>query len=155
MILDEKFTSNIKWIVAHVERDFNLQNCTLLCMACIINVIRNVPESGRNRNDVRCLHQDDSGTVLTTSSCRSHSCSTSQHVGPVKICVPLDRLVAVVCVLGPVSISDKTSYRKISWSLEAARLVFKIARSLWNLKGTSAAYMDYMDPGVHRPKKGC
>ena len=24
---------------------------------------------------------------------------------------------------GPVSISDKTSYRKISWSLEAARLV--------------------------------
>ena len=28
--------------------------------------------------------------------------------------------------LGPVSISDKTSYRKISWSLEAARLLFII-----------------------------
>ena len=29
--------------------------------------------------------------------------------------------------LGPVSISEKTSYRKISWSLEAARFVFSIA----------------------------
>ena len=35
--------------------------------------------------------------------------------------------------LGPVSISDKTSYRKISWSLAAARLVVKIIASLWNL----------------------
>ena len=39
----------------------------------------------------------------------------------------------------PVSISEKTSYRKISWSLEAARFVFRIVRSLWNLTGTSAA----------------
>ena len=42
---------------------------------------------------------------------------------------------------GPVSISDKTSYCKISWSLEAARLVFIIVRSLWNLIGTSAALL--------------
>ena len=43
--------------------------------------------------------------------------------------------------LGPVSISDKTSYRKISWSLEAARLVVQIIASLWNLTGTSAALL--------------
>ena len=34
---------------------------------------------------------------------------------------------------GPVSICDKTSYRKISWSLDATRFVFRIVRSLWNL----------------------
>ena len=43
--------------------------------------------------------------------------------------------------LGPVSISEKMSYRKISWSLEAARFVFGIVRSLWNLTGTSAAVL--------------
>ena len=41
----------------------------------------------------------------------------------------------------PVSISDKTSYRKISWSLEAARLVVWIIASLWNLAGTSATVL--------------
>ena len=39
---------------------------------------------------------------------------------------------------GPVSISYKTSYCKISQSLEAARFMFRIVRSLWNLTGTSA-----------------
>ena len=29
--------------------------------------------------------------------------------------------------------SGKTSYRKISWSLEAARFVFRLFQSLWNL----------------------
>ena len=43
--------------------------------------------------------------------------------------------------LGPVSISDKTVYRKISWSLEAARFVFRIVRSLWNLTDTSTALL--------------
>ena len=42
---------------------------------------------------------------------------------------------------GPVSISEKTSYRKISWSLEAARFVFRIVPSLWNLTDTSAALL--------------
>ena len=37
------------------------------------------------------------------------------------------------------SISDKTSYRNILQSLEAAKFVFRIARSIWNLTGTSAA----------------
>ena len=40
---------------------------------------------------------------------------------------------------GPISISDKLSYCKISQSLEAARFVFRIVWSLWNLTGTSAA----------------
>ena len=34
---------------------------------------------------------------------------------------------------------DKTSHHKTPWSLEAARFVFKIVPSLWNLRGTSAA----------------
>ena len=42
---------------------------------------------------------------------------------------------------GPVSISEKTSFGKISSSLEAARFVFRIFRSLWNLTGTSAAVL--------------
>ena len=36
---------------------------------------------------------------------------------------------------------DKMSHRKILWSLEAARFVFKIMPSLWNLRGTSAAVL--------------
>ena len=39
---------------------------------------------------------------------------------------------------GPVSISYKTSYRKITWSLEAASFVIRIVQSLCNLTGTSA-----------------
>ena len=45
------------------------------------------------------------------------------------------------CNQGPVSISAKTSYRKISWSLEATRLVVNIIASLWNLTDTSAALL--------------
>ena len=37
------------------------------------------------------------------------------------------------------SLSGKTSYRKISWSLEAARFWFKLFQSLLNMAGTSAA----------------
>ena len=47
----------------------------------------------------------------------------------------------LVWVQGPVSISEKTSFHKISSSLEAARFVFRIVRSLWNLTGTSAAVL--------------
>ena len=43
--------------------------------------------------------------------------------------------------LGPVSTSNETSYCNISQSLEAARFVLRIARSLWNLTGTSAALL--------------
>ena len=42
---------------------------------------------------------------------------------------------------GLYSLSGKTSYRKISWSLEAARFGFKLFQSLWSLAGTSAALL--------------
>ena len=41
--------------------------------------------------------------------------------------------------LGPYSLSSKTSYRKISWSLEVARFGFRLFQSIWNLTGPSAA----------------
>ena len=43
--------------------------------------------------------------------------------------------------LGLHSLSGKTSYHQISWSLEAARFGFKLFQSLWNLAGTSAALL--------------
>ena len=42
---------------------------------------------------------------------------------------------------GLYSLSGKTSYRKISWNLEAARFGSKLFQSLWNLAGTSAALL--------------
>ena len=42
---------------------------------------------------------------------------------------------------GLYSLSGKTSYRKISWSLEAARFGFNLFQSRWNLAGTSAALL--------------
>ena len=42
---------------------------------------------------------------------------------------------------GPISISDKTSHRKIWRSLEAARLVVQIIALLWNFAGISAAVL--------------
>ena len=44
-------------------------------------------------------------------------------------------------VQGIVSISDMTSYFKISQSLETVRFVSSIIRSLWNMTGTSAALL--------------
>ena len=41
--------------------------------------------------------------------------------------------------LGLYSLSGRTSYHKISLSIEAARVGFKLFQSLWNLTGTSAA----------------
>ena len=41
----------------------------------------------------------------------------------------------------PLSLSDKTSYCKISQSLEAVKFVFWIVRLLWNLTSTSATMM--------------
>ena len=42
-------------------------------------------------------------------------------------------------IQGLYSLSGKTSYRQISWSLGAARLDVAMVVSLWNLTGTSAA----------------
>ena len=43
--------------------------------------------------------------------------------------------------LGLYSLSGKTSYCQISWSLEAARLDVAMVVSLWNLTGTSTALL--------------
>ena len=51
------------------------------------------------------------------------------------------RQTVVGQVLGLYSLSDQTSYRKISWSLEAVRFGCKLFQSLWNLAGTSAALL--------------
>ena len=52
----------------------------------------------------------------------------------------IERLTYIVG-LGLYSLSGKTSYRKISWSLEAAGFGFKLVQSFWNLAGTSAALL--------------
>ena len=51
------------------------------------------------------------------------------------------RLSATETIQGLYSLSGKTSYRKISWSFEAARFGLKLFQSLWNLAGTSAALL--------------
>ena len=51
-------------------------------------------------------------------------------------------------VQGPASVSNITSYREISWSLEAARLVVWIIASLGNLTVTSAAVSSTVDVPV-------
>ena len=98
---------------------------------------------------------------LTTDNCWPPSPEYHTAV-PGKLCIPIKyqmnleisqyrtnsrlqsapwRLDSLHWSQGPVSISDKTSYRKISQSLEVARFVFRIVRSLWNLTGTSAALL--------------
>ena len=64
-------------------------------------------------------------------ACRS---TVIRHRSDAKVCRPKG-----LGYLDPVSIFDKTSYRKISQNLEAVRFLFRIVRSLWNLTGTSAA----------------
>ena len=44
-------------------------------------------------------------------------------------------------VPGPLFTNAKTSYRQISWSLEAARLAWIMIVSLWNLTGILAALL--------------
>ena len=51
-------------------------------------------------------------------------------------------------IQGLYSLSGKTSYRQISWSLEAARLDVAMVVSLWNLTGTSAAALPRYLPSV-------
>ena len=55
---------------------------------------------------------------------------------------------AMIAKQGLYSLSGKTSYRQISWSLEAARLDVVMVVSLWNLTGTSAAALPRYLPNV-------
>ena len=63
--------------------------------------------------------------------------------GPTYVTVAyrIPSFITTYCNLGPVSISDKTSLREISWNLEAIRLAVKIIESPWSLTGTSATQL--------------
>ena len=50
-------------------------------------------------------------------------------------------LLCYIPIQGIYSLSGRTSYRKISWSLEAARLGVIMIPSLWDLTGISAALL--------------
>ena len=54
--------------------------------------------------------------------------------------IPLSTILPIF-IQGLYLLSGRTSYRKISWSLEAARFGIKLFQSLWNLAGTSAALL--------------
>ena len=54
---------------------------------------------------------------------------------------------------GLYSLSGKTSYRQISWSLEAARLDAAMVVSLWNLAGTPAAALPRYLPNFRAIEK--
>ena len=51
------------------------------------------------------------------------------------------QVITLHTTLGLYSLSRKTSYRQISWSLEAVRLDVIMIASLWNLTGISAALL--------------
>ena len=51
----------------------------------------------------------------------------------------IPQFLYVNIILGLYLLSGRTSYRKISWSFEAAGFRFRFIQSLWNLTGTSAA----------------
>ena len=52
-----------------------------------------------------------------------------------------DVIVMIHWRQGLYSLSGRTSYRKISWSLDVASFEFKLVQSLWNVTGTSAAVL--------------
>ena len=60
------------------------------------------------------------------------------HVGPCSVVNLIDP-PNVKLSLDFYSLSGWTSYRKISWSLEAAEFGFRLSQSLGNMTGTSAA----------------
>ena len=85
-----------------------------------------------------CLHGGDG----MLRYCNLNSCVVDGQLGislgsTVSLWFPVPRPPS----LGLYSLSGKTSYRKISWSLEAARFGSKLLQSLLNLAGTSAALL--------------
>ena len=80
-------------------------------------------------------------TFLISCPWLENSQMVSHHKEPALQGLVLINLFSIDRTLGPVSISEKSSFRKISYSLEAAIFVFRIVRSLWNLTGTSAAVL--------------
>ena len=90
-----------------------------------------VPGSVSGIGDTHCV------IPLTNGTIRMMYYTDADHGSEKKSC----EAEAMVCTQSLVlySLSGKTSYRQISWSLEAARLDVAMVVSLWNLTGTSAA----------------
>ena len=90
---------------------------------------------GNHRSPVVFLHE---GSVARRYFLR---CSPEEAGEKIAFSLICNAITFVWRHLGPVSISDKALYRKISWSLEGARLVVWIIAWLWNFTGTSAAIL--------------
>ena len=81
------------------------------------------------------------GNPPVTCDYPTQKASTAEKHAKASIWVSLTLVRPFPTVLGPVSISVKTSYCKISRNLEAARFAFRTDRSLWNFTGASAAVL--------------
>ena len=106
-------------------------------------------DSNKNMQlDEKCLHQDymdkrmqyhDDKTnisdMMTTTKSAQHDDGILWEFFPHYS----ERLLSMAIQLVLYSLSGKTSYRRISRSLKAARFVFRLFQSFWNLPGISAA----------------
>ena len=84
----------------------------------------------------RCNFKSRCFKLITQSGSFGTCCETASRWIPQKLKDEKSKLVQ-----GLYSLSGKTSYRQISWSLEVARLDVAMVVSLWNLTGTSAALL--------------
>ena len=118
-----------KWLVACSTQRPYLHQCCHIVNLTLRNKFR-----WKNAHATKCICRLHNVSHLSRSIW-DNQCGITLiwHWGPVTH--------IYVSELGPVSISEKTSFRRISWSLEAARFVFRSVRSLWNLTGTSAALL--------------
>ena len=91
----------------------------------------------------RCIHNDVSQMAIwPTCTCRharegKWNWMNPNHPGNVTVSAPR-----------PHTLSGKTSYHKISLSLEAARFGFRLFEAWWNLTGTSAASLINFNPSM-------
>ena len=104
-----KITYRYKHLVFHCHVSFMEYNHWPVC---IIDIIPDSKVHGANKGPI-WGRQDTGGP----------------HVGPRNFAI-WDTLIIPECVRGPVTVSNKTSYRTISWSLASTRLVVQIILSL-------------------------
>ena len=69
-------------------------------------------------------------------------------MAPNPVCDVYNPQIYRIAIMGLYSLSGKTSYRQISWSLEATRLDVAMVVSLWILTGTSATALPRYLPNV-------
>ena len=83
-----------------------------------------------------CSYSNDNTQLIAKICSNSHA--LSWHYQTLYEYLTPCRNFHRVCIQGLYSPSNKTSYRKISWNLEAARFGFRLFQSLWHLKGKFA-----------------